>query len=165
MYSNAQSSVQVNGSSSEPFKVTVGVHQGSVPGTLLFIIVMEPLSREIRVSSPWKLIYADDLTILSDSLVDLENRPADWKTSLESLGLRVNIDKTKILVSSAEHNNILVRNPKYPCGVRTFGVGANSILCTLCDLWVHNKCLGITDHLTDNRNFVCRNCSCYCCIR
>ena len=31
MYSNVQqSSVQVNGSSSEPFKVMVGVHQGSV---------------------------------------------------------------------------------------------------------------------------------------
>ena len=32
-----------------------------------------------------------------------------------------------------------------------------SILCTSCDLWVH-KCSGITDHLTDNRNCVCRKC-------
>ena len=26
-------------------------------------------------------------------------------------------------------------------------------------LWFHNKCSGITDRLTDNRNFVCRKCS------
>ena len=38
----------------------------------------------------------------------------------------------------------------------TFGVGANSILSTLCDLWVHNKYSGITGHLTDTRNCKCR---------
>ena len=36
---------------------------------------------------------------------------------------------------------------------------SNSILCTSCDFCVYNKCSGITDHLTDNRNFVCRKCS------
>ena len=46
----------------------------------------------------------------------------------------------------------------YPCNVYTFGVGANSILCTLCDLWVYGKCSGITDHLT-KRNFLCCKCS------
>ena len=90
---------------------------------------------------------------------NLKNRLAAWKTSLESHGLRVNVNKTKILVFSAENTKISVSNPKYPCGVCTFGFTVNSILCTLCDLWVHNKCSGITDHLTNNRNFVCRKCS------
>ena len=61
MYSNTQSKVQVNGSSSKPFKVPVGVHQGSVLSPLQFIIVMEALSREVRVSCPWELLYVDDL--------------------------------------------------------------------------------------------------------
>ena len=134
MYRNAQSSVQVNGPSSEPFKVTVGAHQGPVLSPLLFITVMEALSREFRVSCPWELLYADDLAILSDSLADLKNRLAAWKTSLEPHGLRVNVEKTKIMVSSAEHTKFSARNPKYPCDVCTFGVSANSILCTLCDL-------------------------------
>ena len=149
----------MNGLSSEPFKVTVGVHQGSVLSPLLFIIVMEALSREFRVSCPQELLYADDLAILSDSLVDPKNRLAAWKTSLESHGLRVNVNKTKILVSKAKHTKISARNPKYPCGVCTFGVGANSILCTSCDLWVHNKCSGKTNHLPDNINFVSCKCS------
>ena len=155
MYSNIESSVQVKGSSSELFKVTVGVHHGSVLCPLLFIIVMEAISREFRVSCPWELRYANDLAILSDSFADLRNRLAAWKTSLESHGVCVNVSKTKLLISSAEHNKISVSNPKYPCGVCTLGVGANSILCILCDLWVHNKCSGKTDCLSDNRNFVC----------
>ena len=69
-YSNAKFNVQMNGSPSESFKVTVGVHQGSVLGHLLFIIMMEALSREFRASGPWELLYANNLAILSDSLVD-----------------------------------------------------------------------------------------------
>ena len=66
----------MNDSSSEPFKVSVGVYQGSVLSPLLFIIVMEALSREFRVSCPLELLCADDLAILSNSLVDLKNRLA-----------------------------------------------------------------------------------------
>ena len=43
IYIKAQSSVQVNGSSSEHLKVTVGVHQGSILRPLLFIIVIKAL--------------------------------------------------------------------------------------------------------------------------
>ena len=156
MYNNAQSRIQMNGSSSEPFKVSVGVHQVSVLSPLLFIIVMEVLSRELRVSCLWELLYGDDHAILSNSLVDYKNRLAVWKTSLELHGLRININNNEILVSSAEHIKISARNPKCLCGVCTFGVGGNSKSCTSCELWVHNKCSGTTDHLTDSRNFVCR---------
>ena len=64
MYSNAKFSLQVNGSSSESFKVTIGLHQGSVLSHLLFIIMMEALSREFRVNDPWELLYANDLAFL-----------------------------------------------------------------------------------------------------
>ena len=73
------------------------------------------------------------------------------------------LTKPKSWSQWAEHNKISVFNPKDPCGAFviqcTFGVGANFILGTLCDLWVHNKFSGKTDHLTDNRNFVCCKCS------
>lgn len=39
-----------------------------------------------------------------------------------------------------------------------FGVGANSTLCSLCDLWVHKKCSAKTDDLTDKK-FFCHKCS------
>jgi len=37
------------------------MHQGSALSRLLFVIVMESLSREFRVALPWELLYADDL--------------------------------------------------------------------------------------------------------
>ena len=45
------------------------VHQESVLSPLLFIIVLEALSREFRAGVPWEVLYADDLVIIADSLV------------------------------------------------------------------------------------------------
>ena len=42
--------------------VRVGVNQGSVLSPLLFIIVLEALSREFREGLPNELLYADDQT-------------------------------------------------------------------------------------------------------
>ena len=48
MYSNARSHVRAGEGYSEEFEVKVGVHQGSVLSPLLFIIVLEALSRGFR---------------------------------------------------------------------------------------------------------------------
>ena len=52
----------------------VGVHQGSVLCPLLFIIVLEALSREFRSGVPWEDLYADDLVIIADSLEEYVRR-------------------------------------------------------------------------------------------
>ena len=48
MYEDATTTVRVNGRESKAFSVRVGVNQGSVLSPLLFIIVLEALSREFR---------------------------------------------------------------------------------------------------------------------
>ena len=60
--------VRVGDGYSEEFGVGVGVHQGSVLSPLLFIIVLEALSREFRTGCPWELLYADDLMISAESM-------------------------------------------------------------------------------------------------
>ena len=55
--------VRVGDGYSEEFGVGVGVHQGYVLSPLLFIIVLEALSREFRTGCSCKLLYADDLMI------------------------------------------------------------------------------------------------------
>ena len=52
MYANAWSRVCVDEGYSEEFEVKVGVHQGSVLSPLLFIIVLEALSREVCPGVP-----------------------------------------------------------------------------------------------------------------
>ena len=48
--------VRVGDVYSEEFGVGVGIHQGSVLSPLLFIIVLEALSREFRTGCPWELL-------------------------------------------------------------------------------------------------------------
>ena len=51
------------------------MHQGSVLSPLLFIIVLEALSREFREGLPMELLYADDLVLVAETGV------ADGKAS------------------------------------------------------------------------------------
>ena len=52
MYTDVGSRVRVGNGYSEEFDVAVGVHHGSVLSPLLFIIVLEALSREFRTGCP-----------------------------------------------------------------------------------------------------------------
>ena len=67
MYEDATTTVRVNGRESKAFSVRVGVHQGSVLSPLLFIIVLEALSREFREGLPMELLYADDLVLVAEN--------------------------------------------------------------------------------------------------
>ena len=61
------SKIRVNDSYSDDISVKVGVHQGSVLSPLLFIIVLEALSKEFRTGCPWELFYADDLVVSAET--------------------------------------------------------------------------------------------------
>ena len=157
MYSNVKSQVRVNGTYSEPFEVKVGVHQGSVLSPLLFIIVLEALSLEFRTGCPWELFYADDLVIIATSEEELLAKLRLWKSKLEAKGLRVNMGKTKIMLSGP-NLNLLRDSGKFPCSVCRDGVGRNSIFCTGCNLWVHKRCSGITGKLKEDPAYRCPRC-------
>ena len=59
---------------------------------------MDVLSEGVRRGFLYEILYADDLVIMADILQDLESKYRAWKTSLENRGLRVNVEKTKIMV-------------------------------------------------------------------
>ena len=128
----------------------VGVHQGSVFSPLLFIIVLEALSREFRAGVPWDL-YADDLVIIADSLEECVRRLLIWKEVMEKKGLRVNAGKTKVMICGTGLD-LLQSSGAYPCAVCRTGVGNNSIYCNGCKLWVHKKCSGL-QRLTPNPDY------------
>ena len=134
----------------------LGVHQGSVLSPLLFILVLEALSREFRTGVPWELLYADDLVLVADTLEECISKLKAWKAGMENKGLRVNMKKTKFLVSG-KGNDVLKKSGKHPCAVCCSGVGKNSIQCSQCMLWVHQKCSGLKRVVADP-NYVCRRC-------
>ena len=71
----------------------MGMHQCSALSPLLFLIVMEAISREFRVALPWELLYADDLAMIAETEEELIKRLNEWKDNVESKGMRVNIYK------------------------------------------------------------------------
>ena len=67
MYTGAKTAVRTVYGNSKGFEVKVGIHQGSALCPLLFVIVMEAISREFRVTLPWELLYADDLAAIAET--------------------------------------------------------------------------------------------------
>ena len=157
MYTNARSRVRVNGQYSEEFGVAVGVQQGSVLSPLLFILVLEALSREFRTGAPWELLYADDLVIMADSLEQCSSKLKTWKAAMEKKGLRVNMTKTKFLISGVGLD-VLKDTGKFPCAICRSGVGNNSIQCSRCKLWVHKRCSSLKGCLVQDTQYACRRC-------
>ena len=128
MYASARSRIRVNRQLNEEFEVKVGVHQRSVLNSLLFILVLEAISREFHIGVPWDLLYADDLFIIANSIEELIARFNAWKDAIEEKGLKVNIPKTVFMISGTGLDN-LKDSSSYPCSVSRKGVGTNSTNC------------------------------------
>ena len=98
------------------------MHRGSGLGPLLFLIVMEAISGEFRVALPWELLYADDLAVIAETEEELIKRLNEWKENVESKGMRVNMNKTKVMISG-ERQMVWQKAASWPCGVCNKGVG------------------------------------------
>ena len=63
------------------------------------MIVMEAISREFRVILPWELLCADDLVVIAETEQALIKRLNEWKNNVENRGVRVNMNKAKVMIS------------------------------------------------------------------
>ena len=100
LYHGASTAVRTDVGMSEWFGVKVGLHQGSALSPLLFIIVMDVISKNIKEGLPWELLYADDLVLVAFSEQELRRKIENWKKNLESKGMKVNMGKTKVMYSN-----------------------------------------------------------------
>ena len=123
MYACAKTVVRTVFGNSKGFEVKVGMHQGSALSRLLFVSAMEAISREFRVALPWELLYADDLAVIAETEEELIKRLNEWKDIVESKGMRVNMNKTK--VTSGERQKVRQKAVRWPRGVCSKGVGSN----------------------------------------
>ena len=103
MYERARTVVRTvvmtkQGCSTE-FEVKVGVHQGSVLSPLLFVTVMEVVTWGVKEGLPWELLYADDLVLIAQSAEELREKVLKWKKCMEAKGLKINVEKTKVIRS------------------------------------------------------------------
>ena len=160
MYDEALTVVRTSDGDSDSFEVKVGLHQGSVLSPLLFVIVMDVVSRVVRGGLPWELLYADDLVLMDETENGLKEKFQKWKACMEAKGLKVNIGKTKVMVGG-EGSGAVEETGKFPCGVCGKGVARNSLKCTICAKWIHKRCAKIAAGKTLKAaavGYVCSRC-------
>ena len=143
--------MRVNGQYSEEFVVGVCVHQGSVLSPLPFILVLEVLLRQLRTGVPWKLLYDDDLIVMTDSLEECIAKLKAWTEGMERKGLRVDMKETELMVSGPGLD-LLRDSGAFPCSVCRSGVGVNSIEWSKCKHWMHKKCSGVRGRLVEDQD-------------
>ena len=80
-----------------------------------------------------------------------------WRSAMEVCGMKINVSKTKLLISGKEPPSTSTTG-RYPCAICSRGVGANSILCTRCNLWCHKRCIGLST-FAGIQNYVCLKCN------
>ena len=143
-----KTAASVDGELLSSFSVKVGDDQGSALSPLLFIMVMDVLTEDVRDGSLMELLCADDLVLCGESLNKVMDKYGRWKNTVEGKGLRVNVSKTKGMQLLFEKKSSIL-------------IGCNFIQCTKCKRWVHHSCsdvpwpLGL---LSCWDVFVCRTC-------
>ena len=78
--------------------------------------------------------------LMSETIEVLGNEFLKWKAAFESKGLKVIIEKTKVMVSGGITKDGMSKSKVDPCGVCSLSVKANSVLCLHCCKWIHGRC-------------------------
>ena len=112
MYRDSQTQVRCADGLSEPFYVTVGLHQGSALSPLLFINIMDCITKDIRRESPWDMTFADDVVSCTETREEAERELEKWREALEIRGMKVSRKKTEYLCTSGgnESETIMIQD-------------------------------------------------------
>ena len=106
MYDGCTKSVRTLIGSTESFEVKVGLHQGSALSPLLFITVMDVISKEVGRGPPHAMLFADDLVLCESTREEAEEQLEVWRHAIENKGLRVSRKKTEYLPPSSCHDKV-----------------------------------------------------------
>ena len=115
LYEGAETKVGVGSGLPEEFSVKVVVHQGSVLLPLLFAMVIDEVTANARKGWMKQILYADDLVLMEETMEELRENFDEWREAFESKGMRVNLGKTKLMVSGIEKEAFDSKID--PCGV------------------------------------------------
>ena len=97
-YEKTTARVVVGEGASEEFEVNNGLRQGSVLSPLLFIAVLDLISRKTVVKNAMKkLLYADDLALVTNGKQELQETMGEWNGLFIKHGLKLNLEKTEVL--------------------------------------------------------------------
>ncbi|KAK3555905.1 hypothetical protein QTP86_029782, partial [Hemibagrus guttatus] len=83
--------------------------EGSALSPILFAIVMDQLSEEVRQESPWTMMFVDDIIICSESREQVEENLERWRFALKRRGMKVSRSKTEYVCVNEREGSGTVR--------------------------------------------------------
>jgi hypothetical protein len=110
MYDIVKARVRANGDMSDSFDCPRGVKQGEVCSPILFTMLINEIAKDIvdkgrhgiqllpDIVQILILMFADDIILMSDSVVGLQNQLNVLRNTALQLGLSVNLSKSNIVV-------------------------------------------------------------------
>ena len=113
------------------------MHQRSLVSPFLSTVVVDVVTEFAREGVLNEFLYADNLFLISELIERLRNKFLEWKEAFENKGLKVNLGKTKVMVSVGITKDGMSKGKVDPCGVCSLGVKVNSVLCVQFGEWTH----------------------------
>ena len=110
LYAGQQTTVRTGHGTSDWFQIRKGVHQGCILSPSLFNLYVEYIMQNAGLDEAQtgikiarrninNLRYADDTTLMAESEEELKSHLMKVKEESEKVGLKLNIQKTKIMAS------------------------------------------------------------------
>ena len=120
MYQGSNTIVRCAAGNSQPFEVQVGQHQGSALSPLLFAIIIDSLTGEVRKKAPWQMMFADDVILCCTKKHELEGELKKWRKALEDRGMRISRTKTEYLCYNGHEQESIKLGQEYIPQVKEF---------------------------------------------
>ena len=114
LYAGQEATVRTGHGTTDWFQIGKGVYQGCILSPCLFKFYAEYIMRnagleetqagiKIARRNTNNLRYADDTTLIAESEEDLKSLLMKMKVESQKVGLKLNIQKTKIMASRSHH--------------------------------------------------------------
>ena len=110
LYAGQETTVRTGHGTTDWFQIGKGVHQGCILSPCLFNLYAEYIMRNTGLEETWagikisgrninNLRYVDDTTLMAESEEELKSLLTKVKEESEKVGLKLNIQKMKIMAS------------------------------------------------------------------
>ena len=116
------------------------MHQVCVLSTFIFAVVVDVVTEFARESALSKLLYSDDLVLVSETIEGLRNKLLKWKEAFENKAVKVSIAK---MVSGGITKDGMPKSEVDQGRICSLRAKANSVLCLQCGRCIHSRCAGV----------------------